>query len=205
MRINEGNPLSRLYDILNDESYVFAIISASDKITLEMRNKPSEYKEQLENDKINNHMLRKLARSHHFGYRKLLGHYIMNDKQHTKCVDDSTLIIAKADDQIDAKLLLPFCKVLAKKFNQEAFFFKDTDNKLKLYYSNGKIENFGNFHPNLFSEYMSEFVSTKNKYRTDTFVFDFISESSATKGWAANMAADAHLRHFEKTGKIVED
>ena len=64
MRINEGNPLSRLYDILNDESYVFAIISASDKITLEMRNNPSEYKEQLENDKINNHMLRKLARSH---------------------------------------------------------------------------------------------------------------------------------------------
>ena len=63
---------------------------------------------------------------------------------------------------------------------------------MKLYYSNGKIENFGNFHPNLFSEYMSE-------------LFDFISESSATKGWAANMAADAHLRHFEKTGKLVED
>ena len=180
--VNNSNPRSILQDLLSDKDYVFAIISAS-KPPQQMSNNPGEYREQIENDQKNNEILRNDVRRHHFGF---------------------TLIITKADSSPEFRLLLPFCKALAEKFNQSTFLYKGTDNELKLYFADGKAENLGIFVPNKFKDYMSVFIAAKNKCRKGRFVIDDIGESTSTRGWAANTAAHAHLQFFEKTGRLAE-
>ena len=199
---NNSNPRSILQDLLSDKDYVFAIISAS-KPPQQMSNNPGEYREQIENDQKNNEILRNDVRRHHFGFRKISGHYVISAANGT-CAEDCTLIITKADSSPEFRLLLPFCKALAEKFNQSTFLYKGTDNELKLYFADGKAENLGIFVPNKFKDYMSVFIAAKNKCRKGRFVIDDIGESTSTRGWAANTAAHAHLQFFEKTGRLAE-
>ena len=200
---NNSNPRSILQDLLSDKDYVFAIISAS-KPPQQMSNNPDEYREQIENDQKNNEILRNDVRSHHFGFRKISGHYVISAANGTVCAEDCTLIITKADSSPEFRLLLPFCKALAEKFNQSTFLYKGTDNELKLYFADGKAENLGIFVPDKFKDYMSVFIAAKNKCRKGRFVIDDIGESTSTRGWAANTAAHAHLQFFEKTGRLAE-
>jgi len=200
---NNSNPRSILQDLLSDKDYVFAIISAS-KPPQQMSNNPGEYREQIENDQKNNEILRNDVRRHHFGFRKISGHYVISAANGTVCAEDCTLIITKADSSPEFRLLLPFCKALAEKFNQSTFLYKGTDNELKLYFADGKAENLGIFVPNKFKDYMSVFIAAKNKCRKGRFVIDDIGESTSTRGWAANTAAHAHLQFFEKTGRLAE-
>ena len=200
---NNSNPRSILQDLLSDKDYVFAIISAS-KPPQQMSNNPGEYREQIENDQKNNEILRNDVRSHHFGFRKISGHYVISAANGTVCAEDCTLIITKADSSPEFRLLLPFCKALAEKFNQSTFLYKGTDNELKLYFADGKAENLGIFVPDKFKDYMSVFIAAKNKCRKGRFVIDDIGESTSTRGWAANTAAHAHLQFFEKTGRLAE-
>ena len=199
---NNSNPRSILQDLLSDKDYVFAIISAS-KPPQQMSNNPGEYREQIENDQKNNEILRNDVRRHHFGFRKISGHYV-TAADGTECAEDCTLIITKADSSPEFRLLLPFCKALAEKFNQSTFLYKGTDNELKLYFADGKTENLGIFVPDKFKDYMSVFIAAKNKCRKGRFVIDDIGESTSTRGWAANTAAHAHLQFFEKTGRLAE-
>ena len=200
---NNSNPRSILQDLLSDKDYVFAIISAS-KPPQQMSNNPGEYREQIENDQKNNEILRNDVRRHHFGFRKISGHYVISATNGTVCAEDCTLIITKADSSPEFRLLLPFCKALAEKFNQSTFLYKGTDNELKLYFADGKAENLGIFVPDKFKDYMSVFIAAKNKCRKGRFVIDDIGESTSTRGWAANTAAHAHLQFFEKTGRLAE-
>ena len=200
---NNSNPRSILQDLLSDKDYVFAIISAS-KPPQQMSNNPGEYREQIENDQKNNEILRNDVRRHHFGFRKISGHYVISAANGTVCAEDCTLIITKADSSPEFRLLLPFCKALAEKFNQSTFLYKGTDNELKLYFADGKAENLGIFVPDKFNDYMSVFIAAKNKCRKGRFVIDDIGESTSTRGWAANTAAHAHLQFFEKTGRLAE-
>ena len=201
--VNNSNPRSILQDLLSDKDYVFAIISAS-KPPQQMSNNPGEYREQIENDQKNNEILRNDVRRHHFGFRKISGHYVISAADGTVCAEDCTLIITKADSSPEFRLLLPFCKALAEKFNQSTFLYKGTDNELKLYFVDGKAENLGIFVPDKFNDYMSIFIAAKNKCRKGRFVIDDIGESTSTRGWAANTAAHAHLQFFEKTGRLAE-
>ena len=201
--VNNSNPRSILQDLLSDKDYVFAIISAS-KPPQQMSNNPGEYREQIENDQKNNEILRNDVRRHHFGFRKISGHYVISAANGTVCAEDCTLIITKADSSPEFRLLLPFCKALAEKFNQGSFLYKGTDNELKLYFADGKAENLGIFVPDKFKDYMSVFIAAKNKCRKGRFVIDDIGESTSTRGWAANTAAHAHLQFFEKTGRLAE-
>ena len=201
--VNNSNPRSILQDLLSDKDYVFAIISAS-KPPQQMSNNPGEYREQIENDQKNNEILRNDVRRHHFGFRKISGHYVISAANGTVCAEDCTLIITKADSSPEFRLLLPFCKALAEKFNQSTFLYKGTDNELKLYFVDGKAENLGIFVPDKFNDYMSIFIAAKNKCRKGRFVIDDIGESTSTRGWAANTAAHAHLQFFEKTGRLAE-
>ena len=200
---NNSNPRSILQDLLSDKDYVFAIISAS-KPPQQMSNNPGEYREQIENDQKNNEILRNDVRRHHFGFRKISGHYVISAANGTVCAEDCTLIITKADSSPEFRLLLPFCKALAEKFNQSTFLYKGTDNELKLHFADGKAENLGIFVPDKFNDYMSVFIAAKNKCRKGRFVIDDIGESTSTRGWAANTAAHAHLQFFEKTGRLAE-
>ncbi len=200
---NDSNPRSILQDLLSDKDYVFAIISASNP-PQQMSNNPGEYREQIENDQKNNEFLRNDVRSHHFGFRKISGHYVISAADGTECAEDCTLIITKADGSPEFRLLLPFCKALAEKFNQSTFLYKGTDNELKLHFADGKAENLGIFVPDKFNDYMSVFIAAKNKCRKGRFVIDDIGESTSTRGWAANTAAHAHLQFFEKTGRLAE-
>lgn len=201
--VNNSNPRSILQDLLSDKDYVFAIISAS-KPPQQMSNNPGEYREQIENDQKNNEILRNDVRRHHFGFRKISGHYVISAANGTVCAEDCTLIITKADSSPEFRLLLPFCKALAEKFNQSTFLYKGTDNELKLHFADGKAENLGIFVPDKFNDYMSVFIAAKNKCRKGRFVIDDIGESTSTRGWAANTAAHAHLQFFEKTGRLAE-
>lgn len=201
--VNNSNPRSILQDLLSDKDYVFAIISAS-KPPQQMSNNPGEYREQIENDQKNNEILRNDVRRHHFGFRKISGHYVISAADGNEYTVDNTLIITKADNSPEFRLLLPFCKALAEKFNQSTFLYKGTDNELKLYFADGKAENLGIFVPNKFKDYMSVFIAAKNKCRKGRFVIDDIGESTSTRGWAANTAAHAHLQFFEKTGRLAE-
>ncbi len=200
---NNSNPRSILQDLLSDKDYVFAIISAS-KPPQQMSNNPGEYREQIENDQKNNEILRNDVRRHHFGFRKISGHYVISAANGTVCAEDCTLIITKADSSPEFRLLLPFCKALAEKFNQSSFLYKGTDNELKLHFADGKADNLGIFDPDKFNDYMSVFIAAKNKCRKGRFVIDDIGESTSTRGWAANTAAHAHLQFFEKTGRLAE-
>lgn len=200
---NNSNPRSILQDLLSDKDYVFAIISAS-KPPQQMSNNPGEYREQIENDQKNNEILRNDVRRHHFGFRKISGHYVISAANGTVCAEDCTLIITKADSSLEFRLLLPFCKALAEKFNQGSFLYKGNDNELKLYFADGKAKNLGIFVPDKFNDYMSVFIAAKNKCRKGRFVIDDIGESTSTRGWAANTAAHAHLQFFEKTGRLAE-
>ena len=154
---NNSNPRSILQDLLSDKDYVFAIISAS-KPPQQMSNNPGEYREQIENDQKNNEILRNDVRRHHFGFRKISGHYVIPVADGNECTVDSTLIITKADSSPEFRLLLPFCKALAEKFNQSTFLYKGTDNELKLYFADGKAENLGIFVPNKFKDYIPIFA-----------------------------------------------
>ena len=200
---NNSNPRSILQDLLSDKDYVFAIISAS-KPPQQMSNNPGEYREQIENDQKNNEILRNDVRRHHFGFRKISGHYVISAADGTECAEDCTLIITKADSSPEFRLLLPFCKALAEKFNQSTFLYKGTDNELKLHFADGKADNLGIFDPDKFNDYLSVFIAAKNKCRKGRFVIDDIGESTSTRGWAANTAAHAHLQFFEKTGRLAE-
>ena len=201
--VNNSNPRSILQDLLSDKDYVFAIISAS-KPPQQMSNNPGEYREQIENDQKNNEILRNDVMRHHCGFRKISGQYVISAANGTVCAEDCTLIITKADSSPEFRLLLPFCKALAEKFNQSTFLYKGTDNELKLYFADGKAENLGIFVPDKFKDYMSVFIAAKNKCRKGRFVIDDIGESTSTRGWAANTAAHAHLQFFEKTGRLAE-
>ena len=114
---NNSNPRSILQDLLSDKDYVFAIISAS-KPPQQMSNNPGEYREQIENDQKNNEILRNDVRRHHFGFRKISGHYVISAANGTVCAEECTLIITNADSSPEFRLLLPFCNALAERFNQ---------------------------------------------------------------------------------------
>ena len=88
--INEGNPLSRIFDTVKDDDRVMVIITAS-------RNNKSDE----END-INNAELRRILRKYGFGYRKAEGHYPEEyEGRKISHIDDSSIIIASSESEED--------------------------------------------------------------------------------------------------------
>ena len=88
--LNEGNPLSRIFDTVKDDDRVMVIITAS------RNNKTAE-----END-ANNAELRRTLRKYGFGYRKAEGHYPEEyEGRKISHIDDSSIIIASSESEDD--------------------------------------------------------------------------------------------------------
>ena len=154
--LNEGNPLSRIFDTVKDDDRVMVIITAS-------RNNKSDE----END-ANNAELRRTLRKYGFGYRKAEGHYPEEyEGRKISHIDDSSIIIASSDSEDD---LFELSCYLCRKYEQECFVYKDSDGYVSLVDQNGnKISNLGRFHPNRINDYMT-------RVKMKPFVFENISE-----------------------------
>ena len=154
--LNEGNPLSRIFDTVEDDDRVMVIITAS------RNNKTAE-----END-INNAELRRTLRKYGFGYRKAEGHYPEEyEGRKISHIDDSSIIIASSESEDD---LFELSCYLCRKYEQECFVYKDSDGYVSLVDQNGnKISNLGRFHPNRINDYMT-------RVKMKPFVFESISE-----------------------------
>ena len=154
--INEGNPLSRIFDTVKNDDRVMVIITAS-------RNNKSDD----END-INNAELRRILRKYGFGYRKAEGHYPEEyEGRKISHIDDSSIIIASSESEED---LFNLSCNLCRKYEQECFVYKDSDGYVSLVDQNGnKISNLGRFHATRINDYMT-------RVKMKPFVFESISE-----------------------------
>lgn len=154
--LNEGNPLSRIFDTVKNDDRVMVIITAS-------RNNKSD-----EENNINNAELRKILRQYGFGYRKAEGHYPEEyEGRKISHIDDSSIIIASSESEDD---LFELSCYLCRKYEQECFVYKDSDGYVSLVDQNGnKISNLGRFHPNRINDYMT-------RIKMKPFVFETISE-----------------------------
>lgn len=154
--LNEGNPLSRIFDTVKNDDRVMVIITAS-------RNNKSD-----EENNINNAELRKILRQYGFGYRKAEGHYPEEyEGRKISHIDDSSIIIASSESEDD---LFELSCYLCRKYEQECFVYKDSDGYVSLVDQNGnKISNLGRFHPNRINDYMT-------RVKMKPFVFETISE-----------------------------
>ena len=155
-KLNEGNPLSRIFGTVKDDDRVMVIITAS-------RNNKSDD----END-ANNAELRRTLRKYGFGYRKAEGHYPEEyEGRKISHIDDSSIIIASSESEDD---LFELSCYLCRKYEQECFVYKDSDGYVSLIDQNGnKISNLGRFHPNRINDYMT-------RVKMKPFVFENISE-----------------------------
>ena len=155
-KLNEGNPLSRIFTSVKDDDLVMVIITAS-------RNNKSDD----END-ANNAELRRSLRQYGFGYRKAEGHYPEEyEGRKISHIDDSSIIIASSESEDD---LFELSCYLCRKYEQECFVYKDSEGYVSLVDQNGnKISNLGRFHPNRIDDYMT-------RVKMKPFVFETISE-----------------------------
>ena len=156
---NESNPLSRFFQAFDGKDYVFAVISAS---------RSGMTKEE---DKQKNKELRDDIRRNSFGYKEVCGTW-KDDNTGETVYDDSNIILT---DSKHAYMLFEFCVDWCKKYNQDAFMFKDGANYIVFYDSEGKVKrNYApitKFNPYKISDYMTIFKTQKYRwdYKKDTF------------------------------------